>query len=108
MNRQIKVYPRTEIEELSPKDDRITLNFKKDASKLEEITDYLLFAIGRDPTTPSMINKLEIEKEKDKTIFFVGDVKNERYRQCSFAVSDGIKAAMVIERMIRRDNHENR
>jgi len=107
INRHIKVYQRTEIEEFEFKDDRISLNFKKGASIQNHKTDYLLFAIGRDPTMPSMINKLEIEKEKDKTIFFVGDDKNERYRQCSFAVSDGIKAAMVIDCMIRRVYNEN-
>ena len=108
INRQIKVYPRTEIENFRIKDDRISLNFKKDASTHNHLTDYLLFAIGRGPITPAMINKLEIEKEKDETLFFVGDVKNERFRQCSFAVADGMKAAMSIEHMIRRDNHENR
>ncbi len=108
-NGDIKVLPKTEIEELWLKDDKITLNFKKGSSIHihNHITDYLLFAIGREPTMPYLTNLTEIEKEKGKTVFFVGDVKNDRYRQVSFAVSDGMRAAMTIERDLKGDNNEN-
>jgi|SRR6056297_1135257 len=107
-NRHIKVFSRIEIEDLRFKDDRISLNFKKGASIHNHKTDYLLFAIGRYPTMPHLINDMKIEEQKEKSVFFVGDVKNQHYRQCSLAVADGIRAAMTIDRMIRRDNNENR
>ncbi|HRW35872.1 MAG TPA: NAD(P)/FAD-dependent oxidoreductase [Thermotogota bacterium] len=101
MSQQIKVYPKSEIEDLELKDDRISLNFKTGASIQNHMTDDLLFAIGRVPTMPQLVNKMAYENEKEKRVFFVGDVKNSQYRQVAFAVSDGIKAAMTIDCMIR-------
>jgi len=106
-SRQITIYPKIEIKDLEFKDDRISLIFKKGASINNHKTDYMLFAIGRHPTMPHLINNMKIEGQKEKTLFFVGDVKNKHYRQCSFAVADGIRAAMTIESDIRRDNDEN-
>lgn len=101
INHQIKVFPKTEFEDLELKNDRISLNYKTGASIQNHMTDHLLFAIGRTPTMPQLVNRKAFEYEKEKSVFFVGDVKNSQYRQVAFAVSDGIKAAMTIDCMIR-------
>ena len=61
--------------------------------------DYVLFAIGRDPNLDFLsdeVRQRERELVESGRLYFVGDVKNELYRQVSIAVGDGLRAAMQI------------
>ena len=63
--------------------------------------DYLVGAIGRVPYTDFMSDQITEQKEALQSaglLYFIGDVKNDIYRQTSIAVGDGIRAAMQIFR----------
>ena len=78
------------------------VNFDKEAGKLEVQTeagesltaDYLLFAIGRVPQVNFLHDELIINHLEK--VFFVGDVKNNLFRQAAIAAGDGLRAAMEI------------
>ena len=69
--------------------------------------DYLIGAIGRDPQLDFFSNnvKQNIRRlQRDGSLYLVGDVKNDIYRQTSIAVGDGILAAMEIyKREVEKD-----
>jgi thioredoxin reductase len=70
-------------------------------SKLD--ADYVVFALGREPQLDflSELVKTNVrELERNGRIYFVGDVKNDIYRQTAIAVGDGIMAAMKIARKL--------
>ena len=56
--------------------------------------DYLLFAIGRIPQVSFLPD--EILSNRLDSVYFVGDVKNGRFRQAAIAAGDGLRAAMEI------------
>lgn len=62
--------------------------------------DYLLTAIGRQPSLGYFDEGMEkqVKSLADRgKLYFIGDVKNDRYRQTAIAVGDGLRAAMDIE-----------
>jgi thioredoxin reductase (NADPH) len=61
-------------------------------------TDYLLFAIGREPCLDLLPRLI-----KNNRIYLAGDVKNDIFRQTGIAIGDGIKTAMKIYRKIEKD-----
>ena len=82
------------------------------------VTDYLLFAIGREPQLDFLSDKirqiLNGEREENSNIsadsalsavnnrlFFVGDVVNGPFRQAAIAAGDGLRAAMQIYAQIQ-------
>jgi len=70
--------------------------------KLE--THFLIFAIGRKPQLDFLSEGLRNnykELEQKGLLYFIGDVKNDIYRQTAIAAGDGIKAAMKIRRKLR-------
>jgi len=71
------------------------------------LTDYLVVAIGREPrrdflgeTLGKNMNKLV----ETNVLYFVGDVKNEIYRQTAICVGDGVRTAMEIFKNRVRQN----
>jgi thioredoxin reductase len=61
--------------------------------------DFLIGAMGREPQRDYISPEFEtISKEltMQGLLYWVGDVQNDRYRQTSIAVGDGVKAAMQI------------
>lgn len=61
--------------------------------------DYVLFAIGRVPNLDFLsdeIRQRERELVESGRLCFIGDVKNELYRQVAIAAGDGLRAAMQI------------
>ena len=68
--------------------------------------DYVVIAAGRESCLDFLDAKLKRSladlRERGK-LYLVGDVKNEMYRQTAICVGDGVKAAMQICRMIRRE-----
>jgi thioredoxin reductase len=66
--------------------------------------DYVLFAIGRDPNLDFLsdeVRQRERELVEAERLYFVGDVKNELYRQTAIAAGDGLRAAMQIYSVLR-------
>lgn len=63
------------------------------------ITDYLLFAIGREPQTDFLSEHVKMQAPaliESGKLYFVGDVHNGPFRQTAIAVGDGLRAAMQI------------
>lgn len=74
--------------------------------------DYVLFAIGRVPNLDFLsdgIRQRQRELVESGRLFFIGDVKNDLYRQVAIAAGDGLRAAMQIYSRIQNENScENR
>ncbi len=65
--------------------------------------DYLLFAIGREANTGFLSGELLKNREELKSrkkLFFIGDVKNDIFRQTAIAAGDGVHAAMEIHKTL--------
>ncbi len=85
------------------------LTFKHQKKLQSYKVDYLLIAIGRDPTLDFLSENLKLRKNiliKQKVLFFIGDVHNGLFRQTGIAVGEGIKAAMMIFNTIREKNED--
>ncbi|MBU2611949.1 MAG: NAD(P)/FAD-dependent oxidoreductase [Chloroflexi bacterium] len=62
-------------------------------------TDYLLFAIGREPATDFLTERVKLQAQtlqENGKLYLVGDVHNGLYRQTAIAVGEGLRAAMQI------------
>lgn len=71
--------------------------------------DYVLFAIGRIPNLDFLseeIRQRERELVNAGRLYFIGDVKNDAFRQAAIAAGDGLRAAMEI--YSRNDNLHNK
>jgi len=69
-------------------------------------TDWLIFAIGREPDDVFLSDQIlqnQAKLEDDGLLYFVGDIKNGNYRQLSIAAGDGLKAAMKINERFKSD-----
>jgi thioredoxin reductase len=69
--------------------------------------DYVIGAIGREPQLDFVSTQLSMnmdELEARQQLYFVGDVKNGRFRQTAIAVGDGILAAMKIYQSIKESS----
>lgn len=72
--------------------------------------DYLIGAIGRIPQldyVSASVLERSSEFEKAGILHFVGDVKNNIYRQTSIAIGDGIRAAMHLNKVLKETAHES-
>jgi len=86
---------------------RLVIQCRCDKEKSEFFADYLVFAIGREPQIDYFSEKLKEDRCKLNDLgrlYFVGDVKNNHYRQTAIAVGDGIYSAMKIYEIKR--NHK--
>ncbi|RJP54120.1 MAG: NAD(P)/FAD-dependent oxidoreductase [Anaerolineaceae bacterium] len=73
--------------------------------------DYVIFAIGRVPNLDFLSDEIR-QREKELIemgrLYFIGDVKNELYRQVIIAAGDGLRAAMQIyARITNETDREN-
>lgn len=59
-------------------------------------TDYLIFAIGREPELDFVAAGLKSVAGETDGLYFCGDVVNGQFRQTAIAVGDGIRVAMTI------------
>jgi thioredoxin reductase (NADPH) len=69
--------------------------------------DHVLFAIGRVPNRDFLseeVRQREQELVEAGRLYFVGDVKNELFRQVAIAAGDGLRAAMQIYSRISNEN----
>lgn len=62
--------------------------------------DYLIAATGREPQLGFIKKEKKklFDKLKGESLFLIGDVKNEIYRQATISIGDGILAAMRISK----------
>jgi thioredoxin reductase len=63
------------------------------------ITDYCLFAIGREPAMDFLTEGVKMQEQRlveDGKLYLIGDVHNGLYRQTAIAVGEGLRAAMQI------------
>jgi len=68
------------------------------------VTDYLLFAIGREPQTDFLSEHVKMQAPaliESGKLYFVGDVHNGPFRQTAIAVGEGLRAAMQIYEKVR-------
>lgn len=80
-------------------DGRIELHLNQGGRTVKLNTDYLVFAIGREPNFDCLSGELAANPDQFiavQKLFPVGDLVNGRYRQTAIAVSDGVRAAMQI------------
>ncbi|MFZ5857640.1 MAG: NAD(P)/FAD-dependent oxidoreductase [Chloroflexota bacterium] len=91
--------------------DEIADRLKVESDAESFAADHVLFAIGRVPNLDFLsdgIRKRERELVKSGRLFFIGDVKNELYRQVAIAAGDGLRAAMQIyARITNETDREN-
>ncbi|MHA1667330.1 MAG: NAD(P)/FAD-dependent oxidoreductase [Candidatus Heimdallarchaeaceae archaeon] len=84
--------------------DKTTISAKVNGKVSQIETDIIIVAIGREPNI-SFFSELFKKKYENKslepsTLYFVGDVKKENYRQISVAMGDAMKVAMEIVKRV--------
>jgi thioredoxin reductase len=93
----ISIMNNVQLANIGSKDGRLQAILKKSDRKQVVTCDNIVFAIGRTPAMDFISSQL-IRKfpQGDRTLYYVGDVKNGMTRQVAIAVGDGVKAAMKI------------
>lgn len=79
--------------------EKTVLSYISEENSFNIDADYIISAIGREPCLGFLDDKLLKDStllQKKELLYFIGDVKNENYRQTSIACGDGIKTAMKI------------
>ena len=96
-----------EVQEIKENGSGVLLEcIENNSERARIIIDYVIFAIGRNPALNILAPRLQRNLERlehEKRLYFVGDVKNSRYRQTAISVGDGVKAAMEIAELIEKD-----
>ncbi len=98
--KNIQYYQNAIITEINEIGDKLQVTGSRNKKRYKDESDYLIFAIGRKPNLDILSTQLNSKKNlllKSKKLFLIGDVKNEKYRQLSIAVGDGIRVAMQIK-----------
>ena len=99
---RISYFENTAVQEISrTKKDEILLKYRTPAEESSIQVDYLVGAIGRYPQLDFFSEDIIKETERldrDGFLYFIGDVRNDIYRQTSIAVGNGVLAAMKIYR----------
>jgi thioredoxin reductase (NADPH) len=70
--------------------------------------DIFIAATGREPQFDFIKteNRKKLDSLKGKSLFYIGDVKNEIYRQATISIGDGIRTAMAISQN-QKNEYEN-
>lgn len=99
---QITYCENTKLIEIIPSYEGLQLTCASGAERFTLPADYLLFAIGRRPALDFLAESLPVEELRDRgRLYFVGDVKNDLYRQTAIAVGDGVLAAMQAHQILK-------
>jgi len=97
---RIRYVPRTRIAKVGPAGLRaIGLEGRGPSGPFRLKVDYLVTAVGREPSRDFITERLDRVSRGGKLrgrLYFAGDVKNGLFRQASIAVGDGVRAAMKI------------
>lgn len=102
--KNISYFCNLNIKELSKDKDKIIIKCSK---KKNFEVDYLISAIGREPQLGFLKKEKKklFDKLKCESLFLIGDVKNEIYRQATISIGDGILAAMRISKKMEYESN---
>ena len=101
---RISYQGRARIKTIKSSADGLTLRCESPQGEWELQADYAIFAIGRTAELDYFSQRIKgqiADLQKNGLLYFVGDVKNDIYRQTSIAIGDGIHAAMRIYRKLQ-------
>lgn len=96
---QITYLEKAQISSVGNKKGKLKLKVDHAGEHIEIIGDKLLVAIGREPELSFFSKKTLIKKDElitKERLYFIGDVKNEIFRQTTIAVGNGVLTAMKI------------
>ncbi len=102
-NDNIKILYNRILDSLQDSDIKIKTIFQHKNSFENYLTDYIIFAVGREPELNFLQNSIKEELNyltNNHKLFIIGDVANGIARQASIAIGEGIKAAMAIKENI--------
>jgi thioredoxin reductase len=107
-NEAINYMDETRLEDLKYSDDeRVSVCLSSSTSRDKRLeVDYVVNAIGRDPARDFFSNKLIKDEQvliDDRKLFLIGDVKNALFRQVAISSGDGLKTAMEINNILRKE-----
>ena len=106
-NKNIIYLKNTAVKNIKQDNEGLTLFCCDKLKEYEMIFSYLVVAIGRNPNFDLIRTNLKRNLDrlqKSKSLFIIGDAKNDMYRQTAIAAGDGIKTAMEIYRKFNREN----
>lgn len=95
------------LEVAASEDGRVLVDVRAGDRQQQFEVDYIIPAIGRRPAKGFLTKRVKNhlgQLEQDGTLFFIGDVANERSRQTAIAVGDGLRVAMEIESQLTGDS----
>jgi len=103
-NPSICYWKNTELKDVAWFGRRLKATVRREKELAELIVDYIIPAVGRQPQKSfytARLGSLEDSLLRKGRLHLVGDVRNDRFRQVSIAVGDGMRAAMQIARAVR-------
>jgi len=97
----ITIFSNVTIKELIAQQSRIAIAVadKESGDNFQIIADLVIFAIGRRPNLDFLGRGLRVyfdELIASRSLYLIGDVANENYRQTAISVGQGVKTAMQI------------
>ena len=96
---KIKYFKNIHVESIAAADKKVILSGIKDKNNFNLEADFIIFAVGREPCLDFLSEELlndNLKLQKERLLYFIGDVANDNYRQTSIATGNGIKTAMKI------------
>ena len=104
--KRINILDRFDTRKVEKSGSRLLISGQSGGSKEESLeADRLLFAVGREPAMGYIGRALSENIDlllKEGILYLVGDIKNGLFRQAVIAAGDGVRAAMAIEKVIRK------
>lgn len=102
--KHITYVPNTKLLGITQSHNNLITRFASKGERFTLSCDYLLYAIGRQPAIDFLSASMKKKFPRGGgNLFFIGDVKNGNKRQTSIAVGDGVKTAMEIIKVYRRN-----
>lgn len=106
----IEILSNYSVKKISVEKDQITLEVESEGSLIKMTKELVLVAIGRKPNFDFLSDELIAEYKnpvKEGKISFIGDIKENNFRQVAIAMGDGMKVAMETVKSIseKQDYH---
>ena len=99
----IEVKSNNSVQKIKVEENKVTVELESKQGPVSKNFDIIFVTIGRSPNisllSPEVRErflKAEESEWSDAKIWFIGDMKNKKYRQLAIAMGDGIKAALEI------------
>ncbi len=94
------------IRNITNTDDQLALTCNHNNEIITIECNYLLIAAGRDPNFGIIGNSLKVKTDeliRNRKLYLIGDVVNDRFRQTAICVGNGVRAAMEIAHDMKRN-----